>query len=46
MSFKAFLKEKQYLQNVSENTLSWYRHALNWLPNENPNERQLIPSHS
>ncbi len=39
--FESFLREKQYLQNVSPNTLSWYRHALKWLPSENPDERGL-----
>lgn len=41
MSFDSFIREKQYLQNVSTNTLQWYRHALNWLPNENPSEAAL-----
>jgi hypothetical protein len=41
MSFASFLREKQYLENVSTNTLRWYRHALKWLPNENPKEQEL-----
>jgi integrase/recombinase XerD len=41
MSFTQFLKEKQYLQNVSSNTLRWYKHALKWLPCESPDERQI-----
>jgi len=41
MSFASFLREKQYLENVSTNTLRWYRHALKWLPSENPNEQEL-----
>jgi integrase/recombinase XerD len=41
MSFTDFLKEKQYLQNVSPNTLRWYKFALKWLPNEQPDERAL-----
>jgi integrase/recombinase XerD len=41
MSFTEFLREKQYLQNVSSNTLRWYKHALKWLPCESPDERQL-----
>jgi hypothetical protein len=32
MSFTSFLREKQYLENVSTNTLRWYKHALKWLP--------------
>lgn len=39
--FTEFLREKQFLQNVSANTLRWYRHALKWLPNENPTDTQL-----
>jgi hypothetical protein len=41
MNFTEFLREKQYLQNVSANTLLWYKHALNWLPSENPNATDL-----
>jgi hypothetical protein len=39
--FQEFLREKQYLQNVSAHTLRWYRFALNWLPSENPNAVDL-----
>jgi len=41
MSFTSFLREKQYLENVSTNTLRWYKHALKWLPSESPDERAL-----
>jgi integrase/recombinase XerD len=41
MRFTSFLREKPYLENVSTNTLRWYRHALKWLPCENPDESQL-----
>lgn len=41
MSFTDFIRERQYLMNVSPNTVRWYTHALNWLPSENPDERQL-----
>jgi integrase/recombinase XerD len=41
MSFTSFLREKQYLQNVSSNTLRWYKHALKWLPSEQPDEAGL-----
>ena len=41
MDFASFLREKQYLENVSANTLRWYRHALKWLPTENPDELAL-----
>lgn len=39
--FQEFLREKQYLQNVSAHTLRWYKFALNWLPSENPNTADL-----
>jgi hypothetical protein len=46
VSFASFLREKQYLENVSTNTLRWYRHAFKWLPSEHPNEQELNgPSH-
>ena len=41
LNFTDFLKEKQYVENVSPNTLRWYRHALKWLPSEHPDERSL-----
>jgi hypothetical protein len=41
MRFTSFLREKLYLENVSTNTLRWYRHGLKWLPCENPDESQL-----
>ena len=39
MSF--FSSSETDLENVSTNTLRWYRHALKWLPSENPNEQGL-----
>jgi integrase/recombinase XerD len=39
--FTSFIREKQYLQNVSDNTVRWYKHALKWLPSENPDEAEL-----
>jgi integrase/recombinase XerD len=41
LSFTSFLREKQYLENVSTNTLRWYKHALKWLPSESPDEAAL-----
>ena len=32
--YEDFLKEKQYITNVSPATLEWYKLALNWLPNK------------
>lgn len=40
--FEQFIREKQYLLNVSPCTVSWYRHALKWLPCENPNKDELF----
>jgi integrase/recombinase XerD len=39
--FEEFLKERRYLNNVSEHTLEWYTLALKWLPNANPTEAEL-----
>jgi len=39
--FEQFIKERQYLINVSERTIEWYRQALRWLPNENPTDSDL-----
>jgi integrase/recombinase XerD len=39
--FEQFIKERQYLHNVSPATVSWYKHAEKWLPAENPTEAQL-----
>jgi integrase/recombinase XerD len=39
--FDQFIREKKYLQNVSDHTERWYKHALKWLPNENPTKEEL-----
>jgi integrase/recombinase XerD len=39
--FDAFIRERQYLHNVSPNTISWYKHALRWLPSEDPTTAEL-----
>lgn len=39
--FEQFIKHRQYLLNVSPNTLRWYRHAFKWLPSESPSQEQL-----
>jgi integrase/recombinase XerD len=37
-----FIKERRYLMNVSQHTVSWYRCALyKWLPYENPTDDDL-----
>jgi integrase/recombinase XerD len=39
--FEQFIKERQYLSNVSPATVEWYRQSLRWLAVEAPNEDQL-----
>ena len=39
--FEQFIKERQYLQNVSPATLEWHRSSLKWLTTENPTEDDL-----
>jgi site-specific recombinase XerD len=39
--FSQFIRERQYLQNVSPATLEWYKHSFKWLRTENPTEEGL-----
>ncbi len=39
--FEAFVRERQYLHNVSPSTVSWYVCALKWLPSESPSQDDL-----
>jgi integrase/recombinase XerD len=39
--FDDFIRHRQYLLNVSDNTISWYRHAFKWLPSQNPTQDEL-----
>lgn len=39
--FAQFIKEKKLLLGVSDSTVSWYTHALKWLPSENPTPEEL-----
>lgn len=41
MSFSAFVRERQFLSNVSPATLEWYTHAFKWLPSESPSQADL-----
>ena len=36
-----FIRERQYLQNVTPKTIESYRYCLKFLPNENPSQAQL-----
>jgi integrase/recombinase XerD len=39
--FEQFIRERQYLHNVTPATIEWYRHSLAWLPNESPSADEL-----
>jgi integrase/recombinase XerD len=41
MGFSQFIRERQYLHNVSPATLEWYRHSFKWLPSESPTHDEL-----
>lgn len=39
--FQQFIRERQYLANVSPATVEWYKQSLKWLPSESPTQDQL-----
>lgn len=39
--FQQFIRERQYLQNVTPATLEWYKDSFRWLPCETPTQEQL-----
>jgi len=39
--FEQFIKERQYLTNVTPRTIEWYTHSLRWLPSDDPTESDL-----
>lgn len=39
--FEQFIRERQYLKNVTPRTLEWYRESLKWLPCESPSQDEL-----
>jgi len=39
--FQQFIRERQYLANVSPATVSWYENSLKWLPSESPTQEEL-----
>lgn len=41
MSFEQFIKERQYLHNVSPRTVEWYRESFKWLGGTAPSETDL-----
>jgi integrase/recombinase XerD len=36
-----FIRERQYLHNVSPRTIEWYENSLRWLPNDSPSQSDL-----
>ena len=39
--FEQFIRERQYLSNVSPATLEWYKHSFKWLRAETPTKEEL-----
>jgi integrase/recombinase XerD len=39
--FEQFIRERQYLHNVTPATLDWYTNSLKWLPSEAPTQADL-----
>lgn len=39
--FEQFIRERQYISNVTPATVAWYRNSLKWLPSESPTQEQL-----
>jgi integrase/recombinase XerD len=39
--FEQFIRERQYLTNVSPATLEWYKHSFKWLRSESPTNEDL-----
>ena len=40
-SFSQFIRERQYLLNVSPATVEWYKCSFKWLRSKNPTEDEL-----
>ena len=39
--FQQFIRERQYLSNVTPATVEWYKNSLKWLSSESPTQEQL-----
>ena len=39
--FEQFIRERQFLSNVSPSTLEWYKHSFKWLHTESPSQEEL-----
>jgi integrase/recombinase XerD len=41
MGFSEFIRERQFLSNVSPSTLEWYKYSFKWLQTESPSQDEL-----
>jgi len=41
MGFSEFIRERQFLSNVSPSTLEWYKHSFKWLDTDSPTQEDL-----
>src|SRR5580698_11137093 len=41
MGFSEFIRERQFLSNVSPATLEWYKYSFKWLRTESPSQEEL-----
>jgi integrase/recombinase XerD len=41
MRFSEFIRERQFLSNVSASTLEWYKHSFKWLDTDAPTQEDL-----
>jgi integrase/recombinase XerD len=39
--FEQFIRERQFLTNVTPSTIEWYRNSLKWLRSESPSQEDL-----
>jgi integrase/recombinase XerD len=39
--FEQFIRERQYLSNVTPSTIEWYENSLKWLRTESPSQEDL-----
>jgi integrase/recombinase XerD len=39
--FEQFIRERQFLHNVTPSTVEWYKHSLKWLDSETPSQQNL-----
>jgi integrase/recombinase XerD len=39
--FEQFIRDRQYIHNVTPATVHWYRHSLKWLESESPSQKEL-----